>query len=196
MGGWATQQAQWVAAAGRRTDIARTLNDEVGMADTRRVGAWTRRARRIGVLKTVLAAAAGAGACGDTSGPAVSIPDALVATWEATPACAACNFTLRSLANPQDTLNVVHQLMLSVEMRIGATGSFRLAYGGAANEGTVRADGAMLVVRDRNGVTDTLDYVLRDGFLDVQLRRVWEVIDFDGDQVPDPSRASGRFRRR
>jgi hypothetical protein len=141
-----------------------------------------------------------AAACGDGTGPGDAVPPELAARWVAEPACVPdCGFTLTSVANAADSLNATAFAGVTTEITVQRSGTFRLVFRpgpDTASTASVRAVGSMLIVTDAAGVVDTLDYVLRDPWLDLHFRRHFVVIDFNGDGVPDPARARGTFRRR
>lgn len=147
-------------------------------------------------LVPALLLAAATAACGDSSGPEASLPAEIVAEWVAEPACAPCGFTVTSTTNPADSLNVVHFLGLTVELSIGARGSFRLRHGSSTSTGTARAlSPGTIVVTNSAGVADTIDYGRRGELLDIRLRRIWS-LDITGDGTPERVRATGTFRAR
>jgi hypothetical protein len=123
------------------------------------------------------------GGCGgDGTGPADVVPAALAATWVAEPACLPqCGFTLSSVANPADSINVTAYAGISTEITMTRQGTFllRLRPGpDTASTASVRVEPGVLIVTDAGGVTDTLDYTLA------------------GDGTNDPAHARGSFRRR
>ena len=139
-------------------------------------------------------------ACGDDGAPRGDIPAELVATWVAEPACRPqCGFTLASVADPADSLNVTSFGGLTTELSIASNGTFRVASRPGADTisaGRARVEGSMLIVTDAAGTVDTLDYALTGAYLDLVFRREFVVLDFDGDGVLDPATARGRFRKR
>jgi hypothetical protein len=54
----------------------------------------------------------------------------------------------------------------------------------------------VLVVTDRSGAVDTLDYTVRADTLAMTFRRVSTTVDLNFDGVPDPARVTGRLLRR
>lgn len=152
------------------------------------------------IRDVVLTLVAGLAACGDGTGPGDAVPAALAARWVAEPACLpSCGFSLISMANPTDSLNVTSFAGLTTEITVNRGGTFRLAFRpgpDTATTASVRAEGSMLIVTDAAGTVDTLDYVLREPYLDLQFRRAFVVLDFDGDGTPDSARARGTFQRK
>jgi hypothetical protein len=137
--------------------------------------------------------------CGDSSGPAAVVPQELVGEWMASAACAPpCAFTLAWQANPNIKANAFLIGLSDIRMEIGAGGRFVIGKAGQLPPaGTVRVRGEQLVVTDVDGTVDTVDYALQPGgSLRIQLRRTWSIVDFDQDQVLDPSVVSGVFVRR
>lgn len=144
----------------------------------------------------VLATACG----GDSTAPADVVPGQLAAQWVAEPACLPqCGFTLVSVANPADSLNATAFAGVTTQIVLTRDGTFRLTLlpgPDTASTASVRASGTTLVVTDRAGVVDTLDYTLSGQFLQLRFRRTFRVIDFNGDGQIDPATARGTFRRR
>jgi hypothetical protein len=163
-----------------------------------RTGAAARRALAAVALVTVT----GLGACGgDGTGPGVEVvPPELVGRWVAEPACLPqCGFTLSSVANPADSVNVTAFTGISTEITMTREGTFRLQTRpgpDTASTATVRVIPGALVVTDRLGTVDTLDYQLAGEYLRLQFRRTFTVFDFTGDGANDPANARGSFRRR
>jgi hypothetical protein len=140
-------------------------------------------------------------ACGgDAAGPADAVPAELAATWVAEPACLPhCGFTLASVANPADSINVTAFAGLSTEIAMTRDGTFRLRTRpgpDTASVARVRAVARMLIVTDAAGTVDTLDYALAGQYLQLRFRRPFAVFDFTGDGRNDPAHARGTFRRR
>jgi hypothetical protein len=144
----------------------------------------------------------GLGACGgDGTGPGAEVvPPELVGRWVAEPACLPlCGFTLASAANPADSVNVTAFTGISTEITMTREGTFRLQTRpgpDTASTATVRVIPGALVVTDRLGTVDTLDYQLAGEYLRLQFRRTFTVFDFTGDGTNDPANARGSFRRR
>jgi hypothetical protein len=154
--------------------------------------------RPLAVLSSLLLLAA----CGDGAGPGEPvIPDALVGTWVAEPACLPnCGFTFISVANPQDTLNATAFVGVTTEIGIHASGRFTLFFmpggGQAPTEGTAWTSGNRLMVRDGAGAVDTLEYTVGAGVLELRFLGIVDAFDFNGDGTPDPARARAVLRRR
>jgi hypothetical protein len=169
-----------------------------GADEGARSGARARRA----VAALGLATLAGLGACGgDGTGPGAEVvPAELVGRWVAEPACLPlCGFTLSSVANPADSINVTSFAGISTEITMTREGTFRLLTRpgpDTASTATVRVIPGALVVTDRLGTVDTLDYQLAGEYLRLQFRRTFTAFDFTGDGVNDPANARGSFRRR
>jgi len=150
--------------------------------------------RRLMVAGLLLAAAPG---CGDSNGPAESIPASLVGVWQANAACAPpCTFTLTWKSNPQASLDAI-SLGMALRMEIGADGRFQFGDVTAMPPaGKVRATAQELIVTDADGVVDTVDYHLDAGALVLNFRREFTVLDFDADGTKDASTAAAVFVRR
>lgn len=148
----------------------------------------------------MLVLAAGLAACGDGTGPGDVVPPELAARWVAEPACVpACGFSLISVAEPSDSLNVTAFAGLTTEIAVSRGGTFRLSIRpgpDTASTASVRVEGSTLIVTDAVGMVDTLDYVLREPYLELRFRRHFVVLDFDGDGTPDAARARGTFQRK
>lgn len=148
----------------------------------------------------VLLAAALAG-CGDGSGPSDVIPAELAGSWSADPGClpAGCGFTFIPVGNAADSINVVAFMGLSMEVTLTRAGGFEMiARPGEIPPvtGQAEVEGSTLIVRDGQGAQDTLDFVVTPTRLVLTFRGTFDVLDFDGDQEPDPATARGTFRRR
>jgi hypothetical protein len=135
-------------------------------------------------------------ACGDGTGPQQdAIPPELAATWAAEPACLAqgCGIVLSAVANPADSINITAAMGMSTEIAMTRSGVFRLTVRpgpDTAMVGTVRAAGAALIVTDRAGVVDTIDYQLAGADLHLRWRR-----SFSNDLL-GAAHMRGTFRRR
>lgn len=145
-------------------------------------------------------------ACGgDSSGPAAEdvIPEALVGSWVAEPACvnAGCGFILSPESNPADTLNATAAFGITTEITLTRRGGFTLSIlpGNTLPViGTARLGGEAntLIVTSANGAVDTLDYAVGGNVLDFKIRRAYTFPYVTVDGVPVPAKASGRFHRR
>ncbi|MGH7554362.1 MAG: hypothetical protein ACREMQ_15260 [Longimicrobiales bacterium] len=127
------------------------------------------------------------------------MPPELVADWVSDPTCLPeCSFTVFVKQNPADSLNLV-RFGLGVEMMIRETGRLRMEVRLVRDtllDGMVSArNGQMLVTTPGVPTVDTLDYVLTNGMLHVDLRsRLTH--DLDGDGRKEPVGLRGVFRRR
>jgi hypothetical protein len=148
----------------------------------------------------VLVAAGMLAGCGDTIAPAAVVPADLVGNWVAEPACRPqCGFVVISEENPEDSINITQFTGATTIFRIGANGSFGVASlpgPDTVTPGRVRVVGTMMIVTDAANQVDTLDYVRVGEYLDLEWRRRFTNIDFDGDSMADPAIARGRFWRR
>jgi hypothetical protein len=141
-------------------------------------------------------------ACGgDGTGPEGDvIPAELAARWVAEPGCLPnCGFTLSSVADPADSVNVTAFTGLTTEINMTRSGTFQIQTRpgpDTASTGSVRRAPGILIVTDAAGTVDTLDYTLSGEYLSLRFRREFTVFDFTGDGVNDPANARGTFRRR
>lgn len=126
-------------------------------------------------------------ACGhDSTGPT----DPLVANWEADPRCLwDCWFTVRSVSNPADSLNLTNQLSARFELDLRSNGSYRavLSAPGVSDyqdSGTFTATNGLLILAGGQS-TDTLDYQLNDPILRLSFRNHLALVDLNNDGVPD-----------
>ena len=139
--------------------------------------------------------------CGDGTGPeAAVVPADLVGNWYAEPACRPqCGFVVVSEENASDSINITQFSGATTIFRIGANGTFGVASlpgPDTVTPGRVRVVGTMLIVTDAANQVDTLDYVRLGQYLDLEWRRRFLNLDFDGDGMADPAIARGRFIRR
>lgn len=139
-------------------------------------------------------------ACGDGAGPSDVIPPELAGSWQASPGCLpACGFTFVAVANPADSINVVDFIGLTMEATLTRAGRFELLArpGGIPPvTGQATVEGSTLIIRDDAGAQDTLDFTVTPDVLTLRFRGTYDVLDFDGDQVPDPATLRGVFLRR
>lgn len=148
-----------------------------------------------------LALALALAACGgDGTGPEEEVvPASLVGTWSASPSCVPeCGFTLESVANPADSVNITAFAGIATEVSMTRGGSFVMRTRPGPDTATaaqVRVAGSTLIVTDAGGQVDTVDWAVTGAFLDLRFRRHFRVFDFTGDGVMDPAVARGRFRR-
>jgi hypothetical protein len=136
---------------------------------------------------------------GDSTGPEGAVPPELVADWVSDPACLPdCSFTVYARQNPADSLNLV-RFGLGVEMMIRETGQLRMEVRLARDtllDGMVSArNGQMLVTARGVPTVDTLDYVLANDMLRIDLRSRLSH-DLNGDGQKEPIGLRGVFRRR
>ncbi|MEJ2678714.1 MAG: hypothetical protein P8174_06530 [Gemmatimonadota bacterium] len=127
-------------------------------------------------------------ACGghDSTGPT----DPLVANWEADPRCLwDCWFTVRSVSDPADSLNLTNQLSARFELDLRSDGSYRVVLSAPGvsdyqDNGTFTSTNGLLVL-DGGRSRDTLDYQLNDPILRLSFRNHMALVDLNGDGVAD-----------
>jgi hypothetical protein len=149
--------------------------------------------------KIVAACVLATTACGDGAGPSDVVPADIAGTWEASPGCLPqCGVTLVRIGVPGDTLNFVSEQGITFHLTLTRGGRFDLVPlpQGPAVSGRVEVEGSLLILRDTDGVTDTVDLARTGEYLDLAFRGVSENFDFDGDFVADPATIRARFRRR
>jgi hypothetical protein len=137
------------------------------------------------------------GACGEGTGPAAVLPEALVGSWIAEPACVpACGLVVKSVANPQDSVAVTAELGVTTQIQIGRSGTFQLStippIPGGVLAGTARLEGNELVVQDAQGNEERLTYSVTSTTLTLEFAGE---LDFDDDGIPEAATARGVFLR-
>jgi hypothetical protein len=153
-----------------------------------------RRARERGAGWGLLLAVL-VGACGDGTGPAAAIPEALVGSWIAEPACVPeCGLVVKSVANPQDSVAVTAVLGVTAQINIGRSGTFQLTtippIPGGILAGTARVEANELVVRDAQGNEERLSFSVTSTTLTLEFAGE---LDFDNDGTPEAAVARGVF---
>lgn len=108
----------------------------------------------------------------DSTGP----NDPLVANWEADPRCLwDCWFTVRSVSNPADTLNLTNQFSARFELDLRSDGSYQMQLSAPQapsyqDNGSFTSAGALLILSGTDGV-DTVDYQLNSPLLRLSFRK-------------------------
>lgn len=112
-------------------------------------------------------------ACGhDSTGPT----DPLVGSWEADPRCLwDCWFTVSSVSNTADTLNLTNQFSARFELDIRSNGSYQMQLSAPQapsyqDNGSYTSTGALLILSGTDGV-DTVDYQLNSPLLRLSFRK-------------------------
>ncbi|HKJ92827.1 MAG TPA: hypothetical protein VJ957_06650 [Longimicrobiales bacterium] len=126
-------------------------------------------------------------ACGhEGTGPS----DPLVGNWEADPRCLwDCWFTVRSVTDPTDSLNLTNQLSARFELDMRGDGTYQVklsAPGATAYQdaGRYTAAGSLLVLAGAESA-DSLDYQLTTPLLHLTFRNRLALLDLNGDGVAD-----------
>ncbi|MEJ2217325.1 MAG: hypothetical protein P8099_12005 [Gemmatimonadota bacterium] len=109
----------------------------------------------------------------DTTGPT----DPLVANYEADPRCLwDCWFTVRSVSNPADTLNLTNQFSARFELDLQSNGSYQMQLSAPGvvdpyqDNGSFTSTGSLLILSGTDGV-DTVDYQLNSPLLRLSFRK-------------------------
>ncbi|MEJ2184563.1 MAG: hypothetical protein P8Z36_01350 [Gemmatimonadota bacterium] len=137
------------------------------------------------LLPVLLLALAGCGK--DGTAPS---GDPLVGSWEADPRCLwDCWFTIRSITNPADSLNLTDQASARFELDLRSNGSYQMVLSAPPNlnnqdDGTYTSTAGLLILSGADGV-DTVDYHLASPLLRLSFRRHLALVDLSGDGVPD-----------
>jgi hypothetical protein len=141
-------------------------------------------------------------ACGeDTAAPEdPDIPEELIGTWAANPACLpACGFTVFPRTAPADSINIVRDVGVGVELTIRSSGRLSMEVTLVRDtllDGNIAVrDGQLLVSAPGESAVDTLDYALAGDILRVELRSQ-VLFDFNGDGTDESVGMRGAFRRR
>ena len=156
------------------------------------------RSALTGLLAALVLAACGGG---DGTGPGSALPAELVGSWAADANCVVrgCGFTLHSVANPADTVNLVSQGIASVYLTLGGGGAARLQLISPVTDttlsGTASTSGSDLLITS-GGSADTIGYAVDGSLLRLTFQSELTVWDFTGDQVPDPATVTATFEKR
>jgi hypothetical protein len=154
---------------------------------------------RLRALAALLVATFAAACDSDDVAPTDPVPEALAGSWEASPDCPACEFSVTLTSTGQVISLLEPPISASIEIDIATGGGFVMRaelYGQKfTSAGTARTDGPTVYITLPTGAVDTATYSLSGSTLTLEYKNEIRSIDFDGQPGADPGRVKAVLRR-
>ncbi|HEX6694939.1 MAG TPA: hypothetical protein VF035_09610 [Longimicrobiales bacterium] len=142
----------------------------------------------IGILAAMVAGC-------DSTEPGPRLPEELAGTWRAEAACAECTFTLTSVANPEQSFDLLDPpSSVTAVLTLTRSGSATLDLMGSHVSGMARVSGSQLILTALASA-DTMDYAVTGSNLTLDFHGTFELVDFTGDGLADPATGHAVLRK-